>query len=218
MGNADQLKMIILVDLDNTLTDRMKTHEKEIETAEKYGIEMEVYEKCVRELIRRHGNHYSFDKLMPILLETIADLPASMLQELEALLDEKVFFDDSLAFLYNFHPSQLIIISSGDFETQNRKIRAHGLKDLTYGFVVTDKKATTVEILAKIVGEEISVYFIDDTPRQLDVVKRQNPNVTCIQVREPLPWEWQKECECEDIIKLPTLTEAFELIQGRLKI
>lgn len=199
--------VIVCVDLDNTLIDSVKRYNDEQIVAVKYGIDPKTYVNCVETLFKRHGNFYSYKFLLPILQETKQDINCGVQNELEALLDKQYFFDDTIAFLSAFPKARLIITTSGDPTVQIRKAMAHNLSNWCRGMIVNSNKASVVSAFS--VAHQ--VYFVDDAPREIEKVKKQCPSATCIQVREPPPWEKQKTTDYADI-KLPSLFEVAEFI------
>lgn len=197
----------IYIDLDNTLIDSTYRYGEEIKIAEKYGFSTEEY-KSAGERLRKSSETrgYNFKQIFHFLAEAKPDLSFSMYKELDALLDRKYPFSDTEEFLASFPREELIILTQGDLETQQRKIKAHNFQQFV-------KK---VEVVAggqkpHAIIPEKHTFFLDDTPRQIDLVKNFHTLVHCIQVRNPPPWEKQTESLLKDV-HLPSLTDAAKYI------
>ena len=201
----------ICVDLDNTLIDSVQRYTDEQIVAVKYGLDPSTYVKCVEKLFERHGNYYSYKLLLPILQEVKTDIKEGILPELESLLDRKYLFEDTEFFLSRFQKEQLVLVTSGDQVVQSRKIAAHQLESLFCAMILNpSNKADVVE--AQKAG---MVYFVDDAPREIEKVKKQCGLATCIQVREPPPWEKQKTTDYADY-RVANLFEAVKIITGAI--
>ncbi len=204
--------LVIAVDLDNTLIQSSARFRKEQKIAEKYKLDPELYAQCIRnEFILKNGNgRYSFQHLWPFLRKLKPDLPRKMLHELNALLDHQYFFHDTINFLENFQKKSLILVSSGDYVVQLRKVHAHRIEKYFKNIYVTENKP---EVISKI--KKTKTFFLDDAPRQIDAVKKRNPDVTCILMRKPPPWEVKTKSELADV-HCTNLLDAAAYIKSRM--
>jgi len=211
---------MICVDLDCTLIKSEQRYKDELEVAKKYGISAKKYAAAVEKLYQRYGiAAYRFELLYRILTEVSPGLSRQIIEDLNALLDKNYFFPDSEEFLAAFEPKQLVLITSGNFEFQFRKIVAHGLKKyINFIWVISNKAlAVGAEIIsAAKAGIQEPFFFIDDAPREIEAVKKAYPEeVVCIQVRTPAPWETQRSTEYFDV-HLPDLEAVTHYIKGIL--
>lgn len=210
---------MICVDLDYTLIDSEEFFEDQIGVAEGYGILAEEYTAAVEKLYQRYGAAtYNFELLYETLAEKNPSLSREIIRDLNALLDKNYFFPDSKEFLASFEPKQLVLITSGNSNFQFRKIAAHDLRaHINFIWVISNKAlAVGAEIIsAARVGIKELFFFISDSPREIEAVKKAHPEVVCIQVRTPASWEIQRTTEHYDV-HLLDMEAVTHYIKGML--
>lgn len=206
----------IYLDLDNMLIDSVRRYEDEQETAERHGISRAEYVRAVETLYARHGTaSYCFPLLFSIIRETRPDAPEALLHELEALLDKHYFFPDTLAFLSRFSREELVVVTEGRIEFQWPKAAAHNLLEHVREVRIshTKKKSEMIEERGQDLPAGRQAFFLDDAARHIDEVKRAHPDIVCIQVRPPAPWEKKQNALLADAV-CASLAEAADFIDS----
>ena len=201
----------IFVDLDCTLIDSERRYEDEKRVAENFGVPRAIYEWAVDELYKRYEvGSYSFPLLCEIIRPRMLNFPEELHLRLASLLSCNYFFSDALDFLARFSQEELVLVTSGNQEFQQKKIQTHELAKYFGRIFVARNKA-------QVIGEEKAGtdFFIDDAPREIEKVKLAHPDVFCVQVRTPASWESQKYTSRADA-RLSDLISAAEYIKAAL--
>lgn len=184
------MELMIYADLDQTLINSERRFRDEIEVALDHGISEAEYTKAGKDILERDGSWaYSFRSLFQALKEKNPRLSPSILNDLEKLLHGNYFFPDTLEFLKQFSPSELIIVTRGTPEFQWPKIEAHKLT--RYVGEVRITKGDKSEVMFE--GDSYRKFLIDDSSKVIDEVKSAKPSVFCIQVRKPGSWDSRQE-------------------------
>lgn len=212
---------MICVDLDCTLIDSERRYADEREIAQKYGIDEKEYRELVNELCFNRGVFaYTFELVYEFLLRRRPGLSPKIVDDLRGLLDKNYLFPDSSFFLDAFGPKDLAIVATGKTHFQWRKLSANGLYGKAHLVWVTEHKNKAGAVAGIVVSNARvnhrgKVFFIDDAPREIEVVKKAHPKVICIQVRTPASWETQHETDYYDV-HLPNLEAVTHYIKGIL--
>ncbi len=192
---------MIYVDMDNTLINTPRRVLEEVGITMRYGITADDYYAALRTMNQRHGvGSFNYKLLFAILRETKPELSETLIADLTTTIAIPMFVDDSLEFMARFPKNELTLLTTGDKEIQWAKVRAHQLEShIGKILIVTSPKALHIDTPTR------GSYYIDDAPRELDAMKIQFPDVTCIQVREPAPWETQRvsllaDLHCADLL------------------
>lgn len=204
------IKRELYLDFDCTLVDSALRTEHEKIFARMHRISADEYMAAARNLHKRFGAaSFTYTRLFNILAEKRPWLSRKFLADLNGLLRRDYLFPDTLDFVSRFRPEELIIITEGDEWFQSEKIKNNGLEN----------RVGEIRIVRGLKGDAIvpkkSVLqlFLDDAPRHIDDVKRKHPSVFCIQMREPAPWEEQRESRLKDY-HCRFLSEAAETIKS----
>lgn len=200
---------IIYVDLDNTLFDTIRQEAEEVVTAAKYGIHPRVYKKLVRRIYEEHrAKNYTYQLVYNALCAKYKNLPPQLYKDLQCLLKRREFaFPDAFPFLTQFPDEELMILTIGHPDHQLPKIYGAGFMEHIGGYICAEDTKSP-----EIVLNSSPIFFVDDAPRIINEVKTARPDVVCIQVREPPPWEdfYREKSLCDFHAK--DLIEAAEYI------
>lgn len=185
---------MIYVDLDNTLIDSVKRLRGEMEVAARYGFDEILFWKAVDLAFAKHGvSNFGHDALFEACRTIKPGLGESILADWEKVIMTPHLFSDALIFLNRFPKEHLTLVTTGSHKFQRAKIATHNLE---YYFseirIVPSPKCQHIDPVYPAV-------YVDDSPREIDVMKSLYPKVFCILVRQPAPWEKQKVSSYADV-------------------
>ena len=197
---------MIYVDLDNTLLDAVKRLENEKEIARRHGIDDDLFEKAANLTHETHGiSNWSYTVFFESCRILKPCLEETMLHEWQKVIERSGIFPDTIAFLNQFPKENLTLVTTGNHEYQRTKIRTDNLEAyFSEILIVPSPKCHHVTPVYPAV-------YVDDSPREIDAMKLLHPEIFCILVREPAPWEKQKISLHADVY-CPDLTMVRSVI------
>jgi FMN phosphatase YigB (HAD superfamily) len=200
---------MIFVDLDNTLIDSIRRSEDEIKILLKYGIPKDTCYKIQTETFVKHGR-YSYELLYQELLAIKTDLSRKIIKDLDKLLKRNYLFYDSYKFFLEYEREELAVLTFGDSEFQMRKIKSSNVDLFIDKIYVTQHKDDFI-FSYTVKHPDESVFFIDDSPHEIEAVKKACSKATCIQLRILPPWVKQVYTIYADS-RQPSFLEAISYI------
>lgn len=163
--------MKIYIDFDGTLFNTDKFYQDYLVILNKYNISSFEIEKMKKELFT--NRRFNIDILTDYIISkyNIKNLK----QEVESLYNNSYVFEDVIPFLEKYKNYNLILLTLGDIDYQNRKIESSNLSKYFQDIIITDGDKSQLDINYK------DNLFIDNNPKEL--IKFQNNGGKIIRIR-----------------------------------
>lgn len=163
--------MKIYLDFDGTLFNTDKFYQDYLVILNKYNISSFEIEKMKKELFT--NRRFNLDILTDYIISkyNIKNLK----QEVESLYNNSYVFEDVIPFLEKYKNYNLILLTLGDIDYQNRKIESSNLTKYFQDIIITDVDKSQLDINYK------DNLFIDNNPKEL--IKFQNKGGKTIRIR-----------------------------------
>lgn len=163
--------MKIYLDFDGTLFNTDKFYQDYLNILNKYNISSFEIEKIKKELFK--NKRFNLDILTDYIISkyNIKNLK----QEVETLYNNSYVFEDVIPFLEKYKNYNLILLTLGDIDYQNRKIEGSKLSKYFQDIMITDVDKSQLDINYK------DNLFIDNNPKEL--IKFQNRGGKIIRIR-----------------------------------
>lgn len=163
--------MKIYLDFDGTLFNTDKFYQDYLVILNKYNISSFEIEKMKKELFT--NRRFNLDILTDYIISkyNIKNLK----QEVEYLYNNSYVFEDVIPFLEKYKNYNLILLTLGDIDYQNRKIESSNLTKYFQDIIITDGDKSQLDINYK------DNLFIDNNPKEL--IKFQNNGGKIIRIR-----------------------------------
>lgn len=163
--------MKIYIDFDGTLFNTDKFYQDYLVILNKYNISSFEIEKMKKELFT--NRRFNLDILTDYIISkyNIKNLK----QEVESLYNNSYVFEDVIPFLEKYKNYNLILLTLGDIDYQNRKIESSNLSKYFQDIIITDVDKSQLDINYK------DNLFIDNNPKEL--IKFQNNGGKIIRIR-----------------------------------
>ena len=163
--------MKIYLDFDGTLFNTDKFYQDYLVILNKYNISSFKIEKMKKELFT--NRRFNLDILTDYIISkyNIKNLK----QEVESLYNNSYVFEDVILFLEKYKNYNLILLTLGDIDYQNRKIESSNLSKYFQDIIITDGDKSQLDINYK------DNLFIDNNPKEL--IKFQNNGGKIIRIR-----------------------------------
>lgn len=163
--------MKIYIDFDGTLFNTDKFYQDYLTILNKYNISSFEIEKMKKELFK--NKRFNLDILIDYIIGkyNIKNLK----QEVETLYNNSYVFEDVIPFLEKYKNYNLILLTLGDIDYQNRKIESSKLSKYFQDIIITDVYKSQLDINYK------DNLFIDNNPKEL--IKFQNKGGKIIRIR-----------------------------------
>lgn len=201
---------MIYVDLDNTLIDSVYRLELDTDIAVAYGLTTNEFSAAIDKAVQKHGIHgFGPDALFEACRQIKPDFSELVLKNWWMILKHKFLFPDTMTFLGCFCRRELSLITTGNKKFQLAKIEAHNFREYLSEIMILGSPKSN-----GLYSPQVNSFFIDDSPREIDAMKEKFPDMCCIQVREPAPWEKQKISRHADF-RCADLLEAIRHIKPR---
>jgi len=198
---------MINVDLDNVLIDSLTLVERTKQVVSGLGVTGELYERAVLTVMREFGA-YTPERHYAVLKRHIPLDGEFVRRVLLCAEAGGIVYPDTMDFLTEFGKENLTIVTSGDPNFQLLKIQANNLDGYVRSIIVTDDKPGSMKRPAA--GD----FFLDDAPRQIELVKQAHPQIFCIQMRQVPFWETEKTAPNADA-RVVDLREAAKIIRTK---
>ena len=155
--------MKIYIDFDGTLYNTTKLNKNFINIFNKYNID----KKYIKKLM---NNHKNYDILANKIIKE-NNIDKSIYNELFNLYSNDLVFKDVIPFLEKYHKKyELILLTLGNKEYQEKKINSSNLRKYFKDIIITNKDKSKLNI------DYINGIFIDNNPNELK--KFYNSNAT----------------------------------------
>lgn len=155
--------MKIYIDFDGTLYNTTKLNENFINIFNKYNIDKEYIKKLM-------NNHKNYDILANKLTKE-NNIDKAIYKDLFNLYSNDLVFKDIIPFLEKYHKKyDLILLTLGNKEYQEKKIKSSNLRKYFKNIIITDKDKSKLNI------DYTNAIFIDNNPNELK--KFYNSNAT----------------------------------------
>ena len=163
--------MKIYIDFDGTLFNTDKFYQDYLTILNKYNISSFEIEKMKKELFK--NKRFNLDILIDYIIGkyNIKNLK----QEVETLYNNSYVFEDVIPFLEKYKNYNLILLTLGDIDYQNRKIDGSMLSKYFKDIIITDVDKSQLDIDYK------DNLFIDNNPKEL--IRFQNKGGKIIRIR-----------------------------------
>ena len=163
--------MKIYIDFDGTLFNTDKFYQDYLTILNKYNISSFEIEKMKKELFK--NKRFNLDILIDYIIGkyNIKNLK----QEVETLYNNSYVFEDVIPFLEKYKNYNLILLTLGDIDYQNRKIESSKLSKYFQDIIITDVYKSQLDINYK------DNLFIDNNPKEL--IKFLNKGGKIIRIR-----------------------------------
>lgn len=151
----------IYIDFDGTLFDTDKFYEDFLGICFKYKLNKEKID-LANKLLFPESYLFNMDKLIDYLIKEY-NISFSFKNEVNNLFSNKYVFPDvisSLEVLKNKY--ELIILTYGEYNYQNKKIEKSSLKDYFKDIIITDKIKSTLDNV-----DYKNSIFIDNNPKEI---------------------------------------------------
>ncbi len=201
----------ILCDLDCTLIDGELRVDMELKVAMEYGIIPSEYARGRDIAVAKNGgiSNFNYDRLYAGLEVVKPGLSRAIIKDLYDIIAAPLLFPDTLQFLDSFPKDTLALLTTGDPAFQNMKIDANGLREkFSEIMIVPSPKCTSF------VDPPPGMIYLDDSPREIDAMKTAHPQIFCVLMRNPAPWEHHRTSYHKDAYA-PDLVEAAKIIKNR---
>lgn len=155
--------MKIYIDFDGTLYNTNKLNQNFINIFNKYNIDTEYIKKLM-------NNYKNYDLLANKIIKD-NNIDNSIYSDLSNLYSNDLVFKDVIPFLEKYYKKyQLILLTLGNKEYQEKKINSSNLKKYFKDIIITDKNKSKLNI------DYTNAIFIDNNPNELK--KFYNSNAT----------------------------------------
>ena len=163
--------MKIYIDFDGTLFNTDKFYQDYLVILNKYNISSFEIDEMKKELFT--NRKFNLDILTDYIISkyNIKNLK----QEVETLYNNSYVFEDVIPFLEKYKNYNLILLTLGDIDYQNRKIEGSKLSKYFQDIIITDVDKSQLDIDYK------DNLFIDNNPKEL--IKFQNNGGKIIRIR-----------------------------------
>lgn len=163
--------MKIYIDFDGTLFNTDKFYQDYLTILNKYNISSFEIDEIKKELFT--NRRFNLDILTDYIISkyNIKNLK----QEVESLYNNSYVFEDVIPFLEKYKNYNLILLTLGDIDYQNRKIESSNLSKYFQDIIITDVDKSQLDIDYK------DNLFIDNNPKEL--IKFQNNGGKIIRIR-----------------------------------
>ena len=163
--------MKIYIDFDGTLFNTDKFYQDYLVILNKYNISSFEIDEMKKELFT--NRKFNLDILTDYIISkyNIKNLK----QEVESLYNNSYVFEDVIPFLEKYKNYNLILLTLGDIDYQNRKIEGSKLSKYFQDIIITDVDKSQLDIDYK------DNLFIDNNPKEL--IKFQNNGGKIIRIR-----------------------------------
>lgn len=163
--------MKIYIDFDGTLFNTDKFYQDYLTILNKYNISSFEIDEMKKELFT--NRRFNLDILTDYIISkyNIKNLK----QEVESLYNNSYVFEDVIPFLEKYKNYNLILLTLGDIDYQNRKIESSNLSKYFQDIIITDVDKSQLDIDYK------DNLFIDNNPKEL--IKFQNNGGKIIRIR-----------------------------------
>lgn len=210
-GKENLKQRVIFLDLDKVLFDTQRFKEELAKIFYEHG-GVDFYGTCQR---NRLGN-YSFRRHLAVIKGR--DKRNKARQEVELLLADsyKFLFPDAKDFLSRFRQDNLILLTRGDREFQQKKIFNLGINvfDVFSQVIVaeTSKADMAAFVLPASLKESGSVFFVDDMPHEIYDFKKHYDFIFCIMVDRSGLFHRGIDCSADLIAK--NLVDVGDFIEN----
>lgn len=163
--------MKIYIDFDGTLFNTDKFYQDYLDILNKYNISSLEIDEMKKELFT--NRKFNLDILTDYIISkyNIKNLK----QEVESLYNNSYVFEDVIPFLEKYKNYNLILLTLGDIDYQNRKIESSNLSKYFQDIIITDVDKSQLDIDYK------DNLFIDNNPKEL--IKFQNRGGKILRIR-----------------------------------
>ena len=163
--------MKIYIDFDGTLFNTDKFYQDYLDILNKYNISSLEIDEMKKELFT--NRRFNLDILTYYIISkyNIKNLK----QEVEFLYNNSYVFEDVIPFLEKYKNYNLILLTLGDIDYQNRKIESSNLSKYFQDIIITDVDKSQLDINYK------DNLFIDNNPKEL--IKFQNRGGKILRIR-----------------------------------
>ena len=163
--------MKIYIDFDGTLFNTDKFYQDYLAILNNYNISSFKIDEMKKELFT--NRRFNLDILTDYIISkyNIKNLK----QEVESLYNNSYVFEDVIPFLEKYKNYNLILLTLGDIDYQNRKIESSNLSKYFQDIIITDVDKSQLDINYK------DNLFIDNNPKEL--IKFQNNGGKIIRIR-----------------------------------
>ena len=163
--------MKIYIDFDGTLFNTDKFYQDYLDILNKYNISSLEIDEMKKELFT--NRRFNLDILTDYIISkyNIKNLK----QEVEFLYNNSYVFEDVIPFLEKYKNYNLILLTLGDIDYQNRKIESSNLSKYFQDIIITDVDKSQLDINYK------DNLFIDNNPKELN--RFQNNGGKIIRIR-----------------------------------
>ena len=146
--------MKIYIDFDGTLYNTTKLNNNFINIFNKYNIDKDYIKKLM-------NNHKNYDNLAnKIIIDNNID--KSIYKDIFNLYSSDLVFKDVIPFLEKYHKKyELILLTLGNKEYQEKKINSSNIKKYFKNIIITNKDKSKLNI------DYINGIFIDNNPNEL---------------------------------------------------
>ena len=152
--------MKIYIDFDGTLFNSKIQYQRLINIFKKYNIEEEYIKELMKEEF--YQKEKSFDILTKKIIED-KNLNKNILKELNDIYKPDLIYPDVIPFLEKYQNKyELILLTLGNIEYQEKKIKASNLSKYFKDIIITNKDKSKLNI-----NYENSI-FIDNNPKELE--------------------------------------------------
>lgn len=150
--------MKIYIDFDGTLYDTTNLYNKFISIFKKYNINKEYIDKIMHE-------SYNNDKTLDSIAKKIIkdnNLNNNILTEINTIYSNDLVFKDVIPFLEKYYQKyDLILLTLGNKQYQQKKINSSNLSKYFKDIIITDKDKSKLDI------DYTNGIFIDNNPLEL---------------------------------------------------
>ena len=147
--------MKIYIDFDGTLFDSTKHYQEYINIFKKHNIDIESY------FNKEYQKEKNFDILSKKIIKEY-NLNPSIYDELDKIYSEKLIFKDVIPFLEENHNKyDLILLTLGNIEYQQKKINKTKISKYFKEIIITNKDKSKLDI------DYTNGIFIDNNPLEL---------------------------------------------------
>ena len=163
--------MKIYIDFDGTLFNTDMFYQDYLTVLNKYNISSLEIDEMKKELFA--NRRFNLDILTNYIISKYNI--KKLKQEVESLYNNSYVFEDVIPFLEKYKNYNLILLTLGDVDYQNRKINGSRLSKYFQDIIITDVDKSQLGINYK------DNLFIDNSPKEL--IKFQNRSGKVIRIR-----------------------------------
>ncbi|MFO7807654.1 MAG: hypothetical protein R6V40_04530 [Candidatus Moraniibacteriota bacterium] len=176
--------MKIFTDFDDTIFNTKRFKNDFVKVFNKNGISKEEFNRTYYNHSIREVGGYDFEKQLELINWPSEFSRKKAIQDFKELIDglNGYVFEDFYSFVKKFDRENLFLISFGDSDFKNLKIKKSGVAQYFKEYKVVKEEGKGV-FIKNCALEREKLFLIDDRPEQLRIAKEEVPQLVPIRIK-----------------------------------